>query len=110
MTKNLNLPAEYAVLTNEEMTYTEGGGAFGAAASVVGAVVLGSSYIWGISQAKEWLSSKSNRKGNILTVAGRASDAIAADMSKSASNFLRDAVSTAMVVSLAPLSALLIIL
>ena len=51
-----------------------------------------------------------NRKGNFLTVAGRASDAIAADMAKSPSNFLRDGVSTAMVVAFAPLSAILLIL
>ena len=53
MTKNLNLPASYAAMTEEEMTYTQGGGAFGAAATVVGAVVLGSSYLWGIGQAKD---------------------------------------------------------
>ena len=109
VTKNLNLPASYAAMTEEEMTYTQGGGAFGAAATVVGAVVLGSSYLWGIGQAKDWLSVKKNREGNFLTVAGRASDAIAADMAKSPANFLRDAVSTAMVVSLAPLSAILMI-
>ena len=66
--------------------------------------------LWGISQAKDWLSVKKNREGNFLTVAGRASDAIAADMAKSPSNFLRDGVSTAMVVAFAPLSAILLIL
>ena len=40
---------------------------------------------------------------------GRATDAIAADMGKSASNFVRDAVSATMVVALAPLSAVLLI-
>lgn len=53
MNKNMNLPAEYAVLSEEEMTYTQGGSDIGgfasAAATVVGAVVLGASYIWGIS-------------------------------------------------------------
>ena len=109
MTKNWNLPAEYAVLTEEEMTYTQGGGVLGAAAMVVGTAVLASSYIWGIGQAKEWMSIKKNREGNMLTVLGRASDDISADMSKSPSNFLRDGVSTAMVVGLAPLSAILIL-
>ena len=108
MTNKLNLPASYAVMNEEEMTYTQGGSALGAAATVVGAVVLGSSYLWGISQAKDWLSVKKNRAGNFLTVAGRASDAIAADMAKSPANFLR--VSTAMVVAFAPLSAILLIL
>ena len=40
---------------------------------------------------------------------GRATDAIAADMGKSASNFVRDAVSATTVVALAPLSAILLI-
>ena len=44
MTNKLNLPASYAVMNEEEMTYTQGGGALGTAATVVGAVVLGSSY------------------------------------------------------------------
>ena len=53
MNKNMNLPAEYAVLSEEEMTYTQGGSDIGGfattAATVVGAVVLGASYIWGLS-------------------------------------------------------------
>ena len=98
MNKNMNLPAEYAVLSEEEMTYTQGGSDLGGfattAATVVGAVVLGASYIWGISVSKDWLNKKSNRE----------------DMSKSAANFVRDAVSSTMVVALAPLSAVLLIL
>ena len=115
--KKMNYPADYAVLSNEEMTYTTGGGTIDdaagiatTAATVVGAVVLASSYVWGISQARDWLSVDSNRRGNPLTVMGRAMDAIGDDMSKSPSNFLRDVVSTGTVVALAPLSALLLIL
>ena len=48
MNKNMNLPAEYAVLSEEEMTYTQGGSDIGgfasAAATVVGAVVLGGAF------------------------------------------------------------------
>mgnify|MGYP000296788794 CR=1 FL=1 len=47
MMKKMNYPADYAVLSNEEMTYTTGGGAVDdaagiatTAATVVGAVVL----------------------------------------------------------------------
>ena len=113
MNKNMNLPAEYAVLS-EEMTYTQGGSDIGGfattAATVVGAVVLGASYIWGISASKDWLNKKSNREGNLFTVLGRAADAVGEDMSKSAANFVRDAVSSTMVVALAPLSAVLLIL
>ena len=83
MNKNMNLPAEYAVLSEEEMTYTQGGSDIGGfvttAATVVGAVV-------------------------------RAADAVCEDMSKSAANFVLDAVSSTMVVALAPLSAVLLIL
>ena len=114
--KKMNYPADYAVLSNEEMTYTTGGGTIDdaagiatTAATVVGAVVLASSYIWGIKQARTWLQQDGNKDGNFFTVLGRATDALAADMGKSASNFVRDAVSTTMVVALAPLSAILLI-
>ena len=51
MNNKMNLPAEYAVLSEEEMTYTEGGAAaklnaldvFTTAATVVGVAVLGAS-------------------------------------------------------------------
>lgn len=114
--KKMNYPADYAVLSNEEMTYTAGGGAVDSAAgiastvaTVVGAVVLASSYVWGIKQARTWLQQDGNKDGNFFTVLGRATDAIVSDMGKSASNFVRDAVSTTMVVALAPLSAILLI-
>lgn len=116
MMKKMNYPADYAVLSNEEMTYTTGGGAVDdaaglatTAATVVGAVVLASSYIWGIKQARTWLQQDGNKDGNFFTVMGRATDALAADMGKSAGNFVRDAVSTIMVVALAPLSAVLLV-
>ena len=110
MKKYMELPAGYTALSEDEMTYTSGGGAAGAVITIAGVAVLASSYVWGISQAKDWLSVSSNRKGNLFTVLGRASDDIGNDMSKSASNFIRDTVATGMVVALAPLSAILIIL
>ena len=106
MKKYMELPADYAVLSDDEMTYTTGGSAVGGIVTIVGVAVLASSYVWGISQARDWLSVDSNRRGNPLTVMGRAMDAISDDMS----NFLRDVVSTGTVVALAPLSALLLIL
>ena len=103
MKKYMELPAGYTALSEDEMTYTSGG-------SAVGVAVLASSYVWGISQAKDWLSVSSNRKGNLFTVLGRASDALSEDMSKSPSNFLRDTVAAGTVIALAPLSAILLIL
>lgn len=114
--KNLNYPADYAVLSNDEMTYTEGGSASDivviatTAATVVGAAVLASSYVWGIGQARAWLKQKGNKEGNFFTILGRATDAITADMKQSSGNFIRDAVSTTMIVALAPLSAVLMII
>ena len=102
MKKYMELPADYAVLSDDEMTYTTGGSAVGGIVTIVGVAVLASSYVWGISQARDWLSVDSNRRGNPLTVMGRAMDAISDDMSKSPSNFLRDVVSTGTVVALAP--------
>ncbi len=114
MDKKLNLPAEYAVLSNDEMTYTEGGasslGSFlSFAASAVGTVVLASSYIWGIGQARTWVRNDANTKGNFFTVLGKAFDDLGEDMKKSPSNFVRDGVSAVMVAALAPLSAILIL-
>lgn len=111
----LNYPADYAVLSTDEMTYTEGGaagdvvGVFTTAATLVGAVVLASSYVWGIGQARTWLKQDGNKEGNFFTILGRATDAVGSDMSKSVGNFVRDAVSTTMVVALAPLSAILLV-
>ena len=68
MKKYMELPADYAVLSDDEMTYTTGGSAVGGVVTIVGVAVLASSYVWGISQARDWLSVDSNRRGNPLTV------------------------------------------
>ena len=64
MKKYMELPADYAVLSDDEMTYTTGGSAVGGVVTIVGVAVLASSYVWGISQARDWLSVDSNRRGN----------------------------------------------
>ena len=97
MKQDLNLPADYAVLSDNEMTYTQGGG------------VLAASYAWGIQQTRDWLKQPGNKEGNIFTVYGRALDALSADMKKSSSNFLRDGVSAVTVCALAPVSLVLIL-
>ena len=71
MKKYMELPADYAVLSDDEMTYTTGGSAVGGIVTIVGVAVLASSYVWGISQARDWLSVDSNRRGNPLTVMGQ---------------------------------------
>ncbi len=130
MEKNLRLPAGYAVLDEEELTYTTGGGAvtdaitgtvdtvtsaakttynvISIAATVIGVGVLLSSYVWGIRQSRSWLA-ENRYEGNFLTVMGLAMDDLAADMSSSTANLVRDLVSTFTVVALAPISAILIL-
>lgn len=79
MKQDLNLPADYAVLSDNEMTYTQGGGVFTtllglytAGATAVGTGVLAASYAWGIQQTRDWLKQPGNKEGNIFTVYGRA--------------------------------------
>ena len=117
---NMKLPANCAVLSEEEMTYTEGGATvlnvaktllnlYGVGASVVGTGVLASSYIWGINKTRDWLQQPGNKDGNIFTVYGRALDDLAYDMQQSSSNFIRDGVSAVTVCALAPLSLILVL-
>ena len=116
MKQDLNLPADYTVLSDNEMTYTQGGGVFTtllglytAGATAVGTGVLAASYAWGIQQTRDWLKQPGNKKGNIFTVYGRALDALSADMKKSSSNFLRDGVSALTVCAMGPLSLYLVL-
>ena len=116
MKQDLHLPADYAVLSDNEMTYTQGGGVFTtllglytAGATAVGTGVLAASYAWGIQQTRDWLKQPGNKKGNIFTVYGRALDALSADMKKSSSNFLRDGVSALPVCAMGPLSLYLVL-
>ena len=116
MKQYLHLPADYAVLSDNEMTYTQGGGVistllglYSAGATIVGTGVLAASYAWGIQQTRDWLKQPGNKKGNIFTVYGRALDALSADMKKSSSNFLRDGVSALTVCAMGPLSLYLVL-
>ena len=104
MKQDLNLPADYAVLSDNEMTYTQGGGVF---TTLLGLYTAGAA--WGIQQTRDWLKQPGNKKGNIFTVYGRALDALSADMKKSSSNFLRDGVSALTVCAMGPLSLYLVL-
>lgn len=116
MKQDLHLPADYAVLSDNEMTYTQGGGVistllglYSTGATIVGTGVLAASYAWGIQQTRDWLKQPGNKEGNIFTVYGRALDALSADMKKSSSNFLRDGVSALTVCAMGPLSLYLVL-
>ena len=116
MKQDLTLPADYAVLSDNEMTYTQGGGVistllglYTAGATAVGTGVLAASYAWGIQQTRDWLKQPGNKEGNVFTVYGRALDALSADMQKSSSNFIRDGVSALTVCAMGPLSLYLVL-
>ena len=123
MKQKIRYPEHVAPVAEDEMVYLNGGslfedvgnavddgvdatnkalGTLGTVASVVGVVVLGASYIWGLQQANRWLDN--NADGNIFTILGRAVDDLGADMSKSVSYFARDLVAAGMVVALWPIS------
>lgn len=110
MKQDLHLPADYAVLSDNEMTYTQGGGVistllglYSAGATIVGTGRAGCQLRLGHpSRPVTGSSSPGNKKGNIFTVYGRALDALSADMKKSSSNFLRDGVSALTVCAMAP--------
>ena len=116
MENKMKMPANYNVMNEEEMTYTQGGGVistllglYSAGATIVGTGVLAASYAWGIQQTRDWLKQPGNKEGNIFTVYGRALDALSADMKKSSSNFLRDGVSALTVCAMGPLSLYLVL-
>ena len=102
MKQDLHLPADYAVLSDNEMTYTQGGGVISTLLGLysTGATIVGTG---------DWLKQPGNKEGNVFTVYGRALDALSADMKKSSSNFLRDGVSAVTVCALAPVSLVLIL-
>ena len=87
MKQDLNLPADYAVLSDNEMTYTQGGGVF---TTLLGLYTAGATAVG-------------------TGVYGRALDALSADMKKSSSNFLRDGVSALTVCAMGPLSLYLVL-
>lgn len=112
MEMNLHLPAGYASLSEEEMTYTQGGGTFeimGTVATVIGACFMGASYLWGVNQTKSWLK-KNGTGGNLFTILGKGTDALVADMSKSFGNAVRDVVATGTMAVLWPLTLVLVVL
>ncbi len=125
METTIRYPDHFAPVAEDEMVYLNGGsvgdvvegavdavtsalGVLGTIATIVGVCVIGSSYIWGIQQANNWLDD--NAEGNIFTILGKAVDDLGNDMSQSLSHFTRDLVATVAVVGLWPLSIPLLIL
>lgn len=74
MKQDLHLPADYAVLSDNEMTYTQGGGVistllglYSTGATIVGTGVLAASYAWGIpADPSDWLKQPGQQRGQHL--------------------------------------------
>ena len=77
MKQDLHLPADYAVLSDNEMTYTQGGGVistllglYSTGATIVGTGVLAARNAWGLQQTRVWLKQPGNKEGHIFNVYG----------------------------------------
>lgn len=68
MEKKLMMPANYNVLSQDEMTYTEGGAdAVDAISGAVSLAIAGLSiynYIWGLSQGRQWMKAHKNQSAS----------------------------------------------
>lgn len=93
MSDKLIMPAGYTALSGEELTYTQGGGVIGVAASAL----LIYNYVWGIIQTRNWL--KNNQTGSAVSTAIRAYNATIDYIGASVLNTVRGVI-TAMQFSL----------
>ena len=71
MKQDLHLPADYAVLSDNEMTYTQGGGVistllglYSTGATIVGTGVLAASYAWGLQPPRAWGNPPGHKQGH----------------------------------------------
>ena len=99
MEKKLMLPANYNVMNEEEMTYTEGGAnllqavcavaGFTAPFAVgwtIGAVISVANLIWGLDQTRTWIKNNKKNGENITDLAAKGINAAADYMGKSIGN------------------------
>lgn len=73
MENKMLMPANYCVMTEEEMTYTSGGDEYDAAVAFVGGVYLFSfalgvaavaDYIWGVAVSRNWIAENKKDENN----------------------------------------------
>ena len=90
MEKKLMMPANYNVMSEEEMTYTEGGAGeawllgYSLGSLAVAAVSIGN-MIWGVSESRKWIQANKGGK-NVSDLASKGFDAYFDYMNKSVWN------------------------
>ena len=96
MENKMMMPASYNVLSNEEMTYTEGGAgeeaivtawaAYGtgyAIGAFVGAAISLGNMIWGVSKTTEWVKKEKAQGASFSEIVSKGADATFNYMGKS---------------------------
>jgi hypothetical protein len=115
MENTLKMPASYAVMNDEEMTYTEGGSLVGLGISTVTSLALSvlsiASYVQGVSACRKWYKNYTAANPNSTTSdqLDAAITALSEDFNKSAWNAVRDVYRGCCMASVAPLSVLLVL-
>jgi hypothetical protein len=116
MENTLKMPASYAVMNDEEMTYTDGGYglvgfSIGAVTSLAVSVLSIVSYVQGVSACRKWYKNYTAANPNSTTSdqLDAAITALTEDVNKSAWNAVRDIYRGCCMASVAPLSVLLVL-
>jgi hypothetical protein len=117
MENTLKMPASYAVMNDEEMTYTDGGvnpGIYFAGSSIAYLAFVGlniASYVQGVVASRKWYKNYVAEHPNSTTTEqfDAAIDALSTDINKGAWNAIRDVYRTLMVVANPVLSAIIIL-
>lgn len=112
MEKKLTMPANYAVLSQDEMTYTEGGAGeiLTAASGVVSLAITGLfiyNYVWGLNAGRSWV--KAHKTESTSTIIDHALQDFTAYINSSLVNAVRGVYTAVQYVSLFPITALVLL-
>ena len=113
MEMTIRMPDRYNVMSEEEMTYTNGGAAAdvitvaSAAVSIVASVYAVYSTIWGITGARNWVAA--NKGGDLMTTAEKAIDQGVTFATSSVGNLIRSCVALMGMTTVWPITAIALI-
>ena len=113
MEMTIRMPDRYNVMSDEEMTYTNGGAAAdviavaSAAVSIVASVYAVYSTIWGITGARNWVAA--NKGGDLMTTAEKAIDQGVTFATSSVGNLIRSCVALMGMTTVWPITAIALI-
>lgn len=103
MKNELTLPARSCTLSEEEMTYTAGGGVAGTLVSLAAGALYIYNYAWGLNETRNWL--KKNKTDDVLQTAAKAADATVDYVSVSLFNAVRGVLTAIQFATLWPVTA-----